>query len=61
MYAFHYYAGTHDINTMKNKVQTALNAGLGIFVSEWGSSDVGTSFSNMAVAQQWMDFMNQKV
>lgn len=60
MYAFHYYAGTHDINQMKGKVNTALNAGLAIFVSEWGSSDVGTSNSNMGVAQQWMDYMNSK-
>lgn len=60
MYALHFYAATHDINTMKNKVQTALNAGAAIFVSEWGSSDVGTSRSDMLVAQQWMDFMNQK-
>ncbi len=60
MYAFHFYAATHDINQMKSKVQTALNAGLAVFVSEWGSSDVGTSRSNYDVAKQWMDFMNQK-
>lgn len=59
MYAFHYYAATHDFNTMKNKVQTAMNAGLAIFVSEWGSSDVGTSSTNLTVAKQWMDFMTQ--
>lgn len=60
MYAFHFYAATHDINTMKNKVEMALNAGLAIFVSEWGSSDVGTSTSNFSVAQQWMEFMNER-
>lgn len=60
MYAFHYYAATHDFNTMKNKVETALNSGLAIFVSEWGSSDVGTSRSDFNVAKQWMDYMNQR-
>src|SRR5690606_25987100 len=60
MYAFHYYAGTHDFNTMKNKVDSALNAGIAVFVSEWGSSDVGTSSSNYSVAKQWMDYMNQR-
>lgn len=60
MYAFHFYAATHDINQMKNKVQTAINAGLPVFVSEWGSSDVGTSRSNFEVAKQWIEFMNQK-
>lgn len=60
MYAFHFYAATHDFNQMRNKVETALNAGLAVFVSEWGSSDVGTSRSNYQVAQQWMDYMNQR-
>lgn len=60
MYAFHFYAATHDINVMKGKVETALNAGLPIFVSEWGSSDVGTSRINLDVAKQWVDFMNMK-
>lgn len=60
MYGFHFYAATHDFNTMKNKVESALAYGAAIFVSEWGSSDVGTSTSNIAVAKQWMDFMNQR-
>lgn len=60
MYSLHYYAATHDINIMKNKVITAMNAGIAVFVSEWGSSDVGTSRSNFSAAQQWMQFMNEK-
>ena len=59
MYAFHFYAGTHGIEEMTNKAETAMNRGAAIFVSEWGTSDVGTSTSNFAVARQWMDFMNQ--
>src|SRR5690606_13384768 len=60
MYAFHFYAGTHDLNTMKNKVYAALNAGAAVFVSDLGSSEVGTSYSNFEVARQWMDYMNQR-
>lgn len=60
MYAFHYYAATHDFNQMSGKVQTALDAGLAIFVSEWGTSDVGTSSSNFSVAERWMRFMNER-
>lgn len=59
MYAFHFYAASHNLEQMKNKVQIALNAGLAIFVSEWGSSDVGTSRSDFYVAQQWLNYMNQ--
>jgi len=59
MYTFHYYSGTHDINQMKNKVENALAAGAPIFISEWGSSDVGTSYSDFYIADQWMTFMNE--
>lgn len=60
MYSLHFYAGTHDFSQMKSKAETALSAGLAIFVSEWGTSDVGTSFSNYPVARQWMDYMNDR-
>lgn len=60
MYAFHYYAATHNLNWAKNKVNTALDAGLAIFVTEWGSSDVGTSHSNFSTAEDWLDFLDSK-
>jgi len=60
MYAMHFYAGSHDFNTMKNKVETALNSGAAVMVSEWGTSDVGSSFSNFEVAEKWLNFMNER-
>ncbi len=60
MYAFHYYAGTHNFTDMSNRVTAALNSGIAIFVSEWGTSNVTTNGSNFPVAKQWLDFMNAK-
>lgn len=36
-YALHFYAGTHK-QSLRNKAQKALDAGLSLFVSEWGLS-----------------------
>jgi endoglucanase len=37
MYVLHFYAGTHGAS-LRGKAETALNAGLPLFVSEWGTS-----------------------
>ncbi len=56
-YTLHFYAGTHGAS-LRAKAQTALNNGIALFVTEWGSVNadgggaVATSETNA-----WVDFM----
>ncbi|MGC4063728.1 MAG: glycoside hydrolase family 5 protein [Polyangiaceae bacterium] len=60
MYTLHFYACTHT-QWLRNKAQTALDAGLPLFVTEWGATnaDGGTTGTLcLDEAQRWHDFMN---
>lgn len=57
MYALHYYSGSHDRPEMQQKILRALDAGLAVFVSEWGASDVGMQHLNLPEAEQWLAFL----
>ncbi|HHU36884.1 MAG TPA: cellulase family glycosylhydrolase [Treponema sp.] len=61
LYAFHFYSGTHKENEyVWSKIQTAFDAGLPLFCSEWGTSsasgDGGPFFDE---ANAWISFMNR--
>ncbi len=58
MYAFHFYAATHR-EDMRNKVTTARNSKLPIFVSEFGicSAD-GNGWIDENEANTWISFLN---
>jgi endoglucanase len=61
MYTLHFYSCTHT-QWLRNKAQTALDAGLPLFVTEWGATnaDGGTTGSLcLEDAQRWHDFMNK--
>lgn len=59
-YTLHFYAGTHG-DTQRGWAQQAINAGVPIFVTEWGMTAAdGGSDGNLASDQQinaWLDFM----
>lgn len=58
MYVAHFYAATHKDN-IRNKIQTALNAGVPVFVSECSICDAsGNGGIDYDSANQWLDFMN---
>lgn len=58
MYVAHFYAGTHKEN-IRNKISTALNAGVPIFISECSICDAsGNGGIDYASANEWLDFMN---
>jgi len=69
-YVVHFYAYTHPLSNFQNNINTALNAGLPIFVTEWGSthSDGGQSNTNpshydthnAARSDEWHAFMDEK-
>lgn len=65
MYALHFYTCTHT-GWLRNRAQAALDAGIGLFVTEWGSthSDGGTE-NNPGVcldeARLWHEFLDENM
>lgn len=59
MYAFHFYAATHK-QDLRNKVTTARNSKLPIFVSEFGICTAdGNGYIDENEANTWINFLNQ--
>lgn len=58
-YALHFYAGSHK-EALRAKAVTALELGLPLFVTEWGTCDAsGAGGVDVASTQVWMDFMRK--
>ena len=60
-YTFHYYACTHKTGTEGANVTKAMNAGLSVFVTEWGTGNADGSgdVTNCTDANtRWQTFMN---
>lgn len=59
MYTFHFYAATHG-DSYRQKVQTAIQKGLPVFVSEFGISESsGTGRIDKNEANKWMQFLKK--
>lgn len=57
LYAVHFYAGTHGA-WLRDRIDAAMNKGLAVFVSEWGTSDAsGGGGPYLTAAKEWTDFM----
>ena len=60
MYAVHIYAATHK-DDLRNKVQSALDSGLPVFVSEFGLCDAsGNGSIDYDQSDAWFDLINDK-
>lgn len=58
-YALHFYAGTHK-ESLRKKAQLALDAGLALFVSEWGTVDAnGNGDIDYDETEKWLKFMKK--
>lgn len=60
MYTLHFYSCTHG-DALRAKADTARNAGLALFVTEWGASHADGGLDGVVCldeAQRWMDWMN---
>ncbi|MBN2737229.1 MAG: cellulase family glycosylhydrolase [Spirochaetales bacterium] len=53
VYAFHFYASSHD--HLKPLLESALAAKLPIFVSEFGTCDYSVSYNDFTKADSWLD------
>jgi endoglucanase len=59
-YTLHFYAGTHG-QFLRDKAQTALNRGVALFVTEWGSvSANGDGAVATAETSAWMNFLKAR-
>jgi aryl-phospho-beta-D-glucosidase BglC (GH1 family) len=57
MYTLHFYAGTHT-DFLRSKANTALSKGIGIFVTEFGTSQAsGDGGPYLTETQKWIDWM----
>lgn len=60
MYTCHFYAGTHG-QWLRDRIDTALAAGLPIFISEWGTSaSDGNGGVFLPETAQWLDFLKTR-
>jgi endoglucanase len=59
MYTLHFYAGTHKAD-LRNKAKKAINAGLALFVTEWGTTDAsGNGNVDTASSDEWLTFLEE--
>lgn len=59
MYALHFYAATHT-DSLRNNMVSAVEAGLPVFVSEYGICDAsGNGSINESQANQWINTMDK--
>lgn len=59
MYTFHFYAATHK-DTYRKKLETAVRAGLPVFVSEYGVCEAsGDGSVNQTEADKWFTLLNR--
>ncbi len=59
-YVLHFYAGTHKVSAYGTRLQSAMNSGYAVFISEWGTTEASGSGSvDAAASQEWITFMEQ--
>merc|ERR1719410_1381219 len=58
-YTLHFYAATHK-QELRDKARTALNRGIALFVTEWGTCDAsGDGNLDLSSSGTWLSFLNQ--
>jgi len=60
MYSLHFYAGTHG-QYLRDRIDYAMNKGIGIYITEWGTSDAsGNGGPYLKESQEWIDFIKSR-
>ena len=58
-YTLHFYAASHK-QALRDKAKTALDAGLALFVTEWGTCEAsGNGSVDQTETKTWLDFLAQ--
>jgi len=59
-YALHFYAGTPDHKPLRGKATAAMNKGIALFVTEWGTCDSsGNGGLDLPESVLWMNFLKE--
>ncbi len=58
-YTFHFYAGSHSTGNEGSHAVSAMNSGLSVFVSEWGTVNADGDGGVSNNASTWLTWMNQ--
>ena len=59
MYSLHFYAGTHK-DDLRNRLETCVQNGLPVFVSEFGMCDAsGNGANDFVSTTKWLDLLNK--
>ena len=58
-YTFHFYAGSHSTGNEGSHAVSAMNSGLSVFVSEWGTVNADGDGGVSGNASTWLNWMNQ--
>ena len=59
MYTLHFYAGTHK-DDLRNRLETCVQNGLPVFVSEFGMCDAsGNGANDFVSTSKWLDLLNK--
>lgn len=57
-YTFHFYAGSHSVGGEGANADRAMNAGLSVFVSEWGTVNADGGGGVSGNSSSWLTWMN---
>ncbi len=59
-YTFHFYASSHTVSSEGSNVASAINSGLPVFVTEWGTCTyTGDGTINQSANTSWQSWLNQ--
>ncbi len=60
-YVLHFYAATHSKGNYSGKIESALNSGYPVFISEWGTTRAnGDGAPDQNATNEWTTYMDQK-
>lgn len=60
-YVLHFYAATHSKGSFSGNIESALNKGYPVFISEWGTTNAdGDGEPNSSATNEWTSYMDEK-
>ena len=61
-YVLHFYAASHSKGSYSGNIESALNSGHPVFISEWGTTGAdGDGAPNQNATNEWTSYMDQKL
>ncbi|MFD1637658.1 glycoside hydrolase family 5 protein [Evansella tamaricis] len=59
-YTLHFYSGSHNDGSLMDNARIALDNGVAVFVTEWGTSEAsGNNGPYIEESDEWLDFLDE--